>query len=119
MAQSLVIQASITNRTNSGFIGVKNLAVTTSGDLHDDIALSVTTSELTYTIPTSIGNAGYCALVNDDATNYVDVGFATTVYPLRLPPGGAMLLALTPAAASLFLKANTATCKVRIRTQEA
>ncbi|MDI1345274.1 MAG: hypothetical protein PSV22_14400 [Pseudolabrys sp.] len=119
MAQSLLIQASITNRTNGGFAGSKGVAVTTAGDLHDDIALNVTTSELTHSIPTSIGNAGYCVIVNDDATNYVDVGFATTVYPLRLPAGGAMVLALTPAAASLFLKANTAACKVRLRVQEA
>jgi hypothetical protein len=62
---------------------------------------------------------GLILVYNLDDTNFVEMGFATTVYPLRLPPRLATNSKAAPAAftrqsGSLFLKADTATCKVLV-----
>jgi hypothetical protein len=79
--------------------------------------LNVTTSEVTV----SFGSVtpGLVLLYNLDETNFVEVGFATGVYPLRLPPRLASNSKAAPAvftrqSGSLFLKADTATCKVLV-----
>lgn len=48
--------------------------------------MDVGTSEVTYTLPTSIGNAGCFVVKNLDTTNYMDIGFATTRKDIRVPP---------------------------------
>jgi len=97
----------------------KTLSVTTTGDALDYRRIDVTTGEVTHTIDTAIGNAGMCLIINLDSTNFVDVGFATTVYPIRLLAEQATLLPLTPATSALYLKADTATCEVDIYIREA
>jgi hypothetical protein len=96
----------------------KTLSITTAGDALDYRRIDATTSEVEHTLDTAIGNAGQAIIVNRDETNFVDVGFATAVYPLRLLAGQADKLSLTPATASLFLKADTATCEVDIYIRE-
>ena len=68
---------------------------------------SVTYAELTA--------PGICYLKNLDATNYVQWGVATTVYTGRLKASDApAMFRLDPGATTLYLKANTAACKVLI-----
>ena len=60
---------------------------------------------------------GYCVIKNLDGTNFVEWGFSTTVY------GGKLLAGETAGpfrlnGLSLFLKADTAACKVLIKAYE-
>jgi len=121
MAQTLTVQASIreSTTTGGGFAGTAGLTVTTTGNSQWSQRGSVATTEEEWTISTEIVDAGQCVITNFDATNYVDVGFATGVYPLRIKAGGTDKLSLTPATASLFLKANTAACVVQVKVYEA
>ena len=48
---------------------------------------------------------------NLDATNYIEIGFSTTVYGLRLEAGEAIAFRLNPGA-TIYAKANTAACKL-------
>ena len=97
--------------------GLRRIAVTQTATGQDDRKHTIGTSEESITF-TDIATNGWCVMVNDDATNYVQWGFATGVYggrmravetagPFRLEPG-----------ATLYLKANTANCKVRIAHYE-
>jgi hypothetical protein len=79
--------------------------------------IDVTTSEVTV----SFGSVtpGLILVYNLDDTNFVEMGFATGVYPLQLPPRLAAASKAAPAvftrqSGSLFLKADTATCKVLV-----
>jgi hypothetical protein len=79
--------------------------------------IDVTTSEVTV----SFGSVtpGLILVYNLDDTNFVEMGFATGVYPLQLPPRLASNSKAAPAvftrqSGSLFLKADTATCKVLV-----
>ena len=60
-----------------------------------------------------VATEGRAIIHNLDATNFVQIGFATTVYGIRLPAGEWADFRLEPGA-SLFLKSNTAACNVRI-----
>jgi hypothetical protein len=79
--------------------------------------IDVTTSEVTV----SFGSVtpGLILVYNLDDTNFVEMGFATGVYPLRLPPRLATNSKAAPAvftrqSGTLYLKADTATCKVLV-----
>lgn len=56
---------------------------------------------------------GFVSLVNLDATNYVEVGFATGVYPIKLRAESGPLLVELNGSPTIYLKANTAACKVQ------
>lgn len=60
-----------------------------------------------------LGTLGWCLMENLDVTNYVEWGFATTVYGGRLGPGEFAFFRLNPAT-TMYLKANTAACKLVI-----
>jgi len=121
MPQTLTVQASIAENsaTGSGFAGSRSIAVTTTGNAQWAQRGSVATTEEEWTFSTEVGDAGYCVVTNFDATNYVQVGFATTVYSIRLKAGQSAVFPLEPAQASLFLKANTAACVVQVKVYEA
>jgi hypothetical protein len=79
--------------------------------------IDVTTSEVTV----SFGSVtpGLVLVYNLDDTNFVEMGFATGVYPLQLPPRLATNSKAAPAvftrqSGTLYLKADTATCKVLV-----
>lgn len=116
---SLVVTAKIRNSDTSEELAVNSLAVSTSGDAEDSGRISVGTSETTLTFKTDIGNAGYMLLINRDETNYVQVGFAATTYYLRLLAGQTALIPIEPALTDLYLKANSAACKVQYKLYEA
>ncbi len=63
-----------------------------------------------------LSTKGYCAMQNLSATNFVEWGFSTGVYGGRLKPGEVAILRLN--ATSLFLRANTAACKMVIKGYE-
>ncbi len=105
----------IINDTDLGLKrSVSNLSVTTTDDEFDYRLMNIGTSEETYTIPTDITAPGYLFIRNADATNYVQVGFATTVYHIRLKAGQVALLPVEPGETDIFLKANTAACDVEL-----
>lgn len=115
---TLNISASINDTTN-GVNQSANKTVTTTGEGIDQRVLSVGTTEEEVTIATGIGDCGYAMVKNLDATNFVEVGFATGVYPIKLLATQFALLPLAAATASLFLKADTAACNVLVYFHEA
>jgi hypothetical protein len=60
---------------------------------------------------------GWLYLRNLDDTNYVQVGFSTGVYGIRLEPGEPAVFRTEPTA-TVYLLANTAACNVQYRWLE-
>jgi hypothetical protein len=109
MAQTLKIQASISNETDGGFAGSRSFTVTTTGDGSWMKRASVShTAEEEWVIDAEIGDAGYCEIRNFDSTNYLRVGFATGDYKIRVKAGQCATIPLEPSVSSLFFIANTA-----------
>lgn len=71
---------------------------------------AVTTSEVTV----DMTGYGFVWIQNLDATNYVQVGYSTGVYGQRLRAGGPPAMLELDPGTTLYLKANTATCRVDI-----
>jgi hypothetical protein len=78
---------------------------------------NIGTSEESITSFGDVGTEGWCYMRNLDTTNYVQWGPATTVYVGRLEAGETAEFRMEPGA-SLFLKANTASCSVEIFVAE-
>lgn len=57
---------------------------------------------------------GRIVIENLDSTNFVKWGFATTVYKGKLNPGGAATTLYLMAGTTLYLRADTADCEIRI-----
>ena len=73
----------------------------------------ITTSEVTVTH--GVTNPRFCILYNHDATNYVEAGTTTTDFPFYLRPASiAKQFEIGPSKASIYLKANTASCYVDV-----
>lgn len=64
-----------------------------------------------------LSTVGWCLMENLDSTNFVEWGFSTAVYGGRLEPGEVALFRLNPST-TLYLKADTAACKVTIYALE-
>lgn len=77
-----------------------------------DIFLLIGTTEETVSF-VDVTNNGWVMLHNLDATNYVEIGFSTGVYGIRVKAGERSLFRLN-AAATLYAKANTAACRLRV-----
>ena len=91
------------------------LSLTQTGALVYDTVLSIGTSEETAgPVFGDIGTEGWVCIYNLDATNYVQVGFSRPVYGMRLYGGGAPADFFIEPGATLYLKANTAACNVRV-----
>ena len=56
---------------------------------------------------------GFVILKNLDDTNFVELGFSSGVYGIKLQPGSLALFELV-AGTSVFVKADTADCAVQI-----
>lgn len=96
------------------------LSLTQTGTLVYDNTLSIGTAEETAGPAFGdIGTEGLCIIYNLDTTNYVQVGFATTVYGMRLRGASSPAMFFLEPNATLYLKANTAACNVRIIVYEA
>lgn len=86
---------------------------------YDSVASIGTTEETQGPNFGDVGTERLCVLYNFDATNYVQVGFATGVYGLRLRPNSHPTVIELEPGATLYLKSNTAACKVRVIVYEA
>ncbi len=71
----------------------------------------VGTTEETLTT-TEISTLGWAFFKNLDETNYVEVGFSTGVYGIRLEAGEIATFRVNPGS-TIYMKANTASCKVQ------
>lgn len=89
-----------------------------SGVGTDDRKHTIGTTEESITF-TDIASNGMCLLHNLDTTNYVEVGFSTGVYGMRLLAKDTAGPFRLNSGATLFLRANTAACRVRIVHYEA
>ena len=123
---ALTITAAITDSTIDLTRRADNIAVTTAAGNVDARIVSIGTSEEEHVFSTDIGNAGQMYMRNLDLTNYVEWGPTTGAYPFKLNPGATgskggppTLLQLAPGATSIFLRANTAACRVEIYVHEA
>lgn len=76
--------------------------------------LLITTTEVTVTH--GVANPRFCVLYNHDPTNYVEAGVTTGVYDTAYlrPASIASQFEIGPSKASIFLKANTASCYVEV-----
>lgn len=90
-----------------------------SGEGQYDVIHEITTSEVSITSFGGIAGAdqGVCIIQNTDDTNYVEVGFATTDYPIRLNAKEFHRFRLN-GDKDLYLKANTASVNVRVIVYE-
>jgi hypothetical protein len=77
--------------------------------------VTIGTSEETVTFG-ELGTKGYCVVQNLSTTNFIEWGFSTGVYGGKLLAGEVALFRLN--STSLFLKADTAACKVLIKGYE-
>ena len=90
------------------------LQVNQTTQLLFDSTQSIATTETTIAL-TGLTTPHIIILHNLDGTNYVEAGFVTTVYGLRLRPASIpSCFQINTGITSLFLKANTAACRVRI-----
>jgi hypothetical protein len=118
MAGEIQLQVSILRRppttpNKERRFGPYVLTTDQTGNGVDDRTYSVGTSEETITF-TDFTNSGLVGIANEDSTNYVELGFATTVYPIRLLKNEAYVFRLNPSTTTLYVKANTAACEVRV-----
>jgi len=118
MSATLNIMATV-NDTTGGVSISANKTIATDGTALDLRILEIGTSEEEVTISAEIGDCGLCVIQNLDATNFVEVGFATGVYPIKIPAGQFALIPLAAATASLFLMADTDACDVKFYVHEA
>lgn len=79
-----------------------------------DAVHAIGTSEESIGTFGDVSSEGLCFLYNLDDTNYVQWGFATTVYGGRLKPAHAPAQFNCESGLTLYLKADTAACNVRV-----
>lgn len=66
----------------------------------------------------ALDSSGQIVIKNNDSTNFLEVGFATGVYPIRILKTGAAFIPLNPATETIYLKADTAPAMVTVYAQE-
>lgn len=120
MAKTLKISCIIVDETRGNTpAGKRDISHTTTGNGIWSREKSLGTTEEEWTIDTAIANVGQCIIQNLGTANYIEVGFSTGVYVLKIPFGVTDKISLAPSTASLFLKANTAACDVFVKAFEA
>ncbi|MDA1232962.1 MAG: hypothetical protein O2856_19520 [Planctomycetota bacterium] len=83
-----------------------------------DIIVSIGTAEETLVF-TDITTLGIAVFYNLDTTNYVQWGGSTGVYVGRLKPSDTPHVFRLEPGATIYMKADTAACKVRVICYEA
>jgi hypothetical protein len=78
-----------------------------------DVKPSIGTSEESITF-TDIATNGWAMFTNMDTTNYVEWGFSTGVYGGKMKAQESAGPFRVNAGATIYLKANSAACRVRI-----
>lgn len=102
-----------TNTRDTHDVGQLRKTYTQTGVGQYDVKPSIGTSEETITF-TDIATNGWAFLQNQDTTNYVEWGFSTGVYGGRMRAQESAGPFRVNAGATLYLKANTAACRVRV-----
>lgn len=100
------------SNTNPTAIGVVEKYINQTGVDHQAGTQSIGTTEESVSWSSDIGDEGYLFIRNLDTTNYVQLGFSTGVYGIRLKAGEFALIRLEPGA-TLYAKANTATVNIQ------
>lgn len=57
---------------------------------------------------------GFVRLTNLDATNFVEVGFSTGVYGMRLSANNGVAMFERKSGATVYVKSDTAACKIQV-----
>lgn len=89
------------------------------GANHVQQRLALSTSETTFAIPSSIGDADTVVIENLDATNTIEIGTATTVRPFRVKPLRRRVIDIPAGTANLYLAAVAGTPLIEITVIEA
>lgn len=115
MANEITIKAGIA--LSNGLLIVKDTSTTkrftqTTARGGNPGVVDVGTSEETISFGDCV--PGWTEFENLDTTNYVQVGFSTTVYGFRLLANGGKAIVYLESGATVYVKANTAACKVKI-----
>ena len=114
---SLTMRMSVTNGNyNPGIVSVNNVQVDQAAQGAAAGVQAIGTSEESLSTG-DLSTYGWLFLRNLDTTNYVQVGFSTGVYGIRLEAGEPALFRTEPAA-TVYLKANTAACNVQYQWLE-
>lgn len=115
MADEITIQTGV--KLNNGELIVNNTGKSRKFDQATQRGgnpgvVDVTTSESTIDFGDCV--PGFVEMVNLDTTNFVQVGFSTGVYGFRLLADGGPALFYLETGATVYVLADTATCKVRV-----
>ena len=113
MANEITVTGSIrcVNGNQSFLFAPPNLAITQSAIGGPTPGYWVVGTSEESNAFTELTTEGWLMMQNMDATNYVEWGFSTGVYGGRLKAGEFALFRCNPAL-TLYMKANTAACKV-------
>lgn len=84
-----------------------------TGNGVDDRTHTIGTTEETITF-TDFTASGLVGFANEDSSNYIEWGTSTGVYPFRFSPNEAYAIRLAPTTATLYMRANTAACELRV-----
>lgn len=121
MANEITVQASLRVANGNlnfkfepGTISVDQAAV--GGPTPGYVTIGTTEEEVALG---ELSSKGWVIMQNMDATNYVQWGFSTGVYGGRMQAGKTAGPFCLDGSTSLFLRANTAACKVVIYALEA
>ena len=117
---ALLVTAQLTNNTvtPNETIGVSSLSVTPAGTHEQSGRVTIGTTEESIAVHADIGTTGFLMVINRDPTNFVQIGYATTVYFAKLLAGYPMLLPLDNSVSTIYLKADTANCQVEYKLFE-
>ena len=63
-------------------------------------------------------NEGWAIITNDDATNFVDIGFSTGVYGIRILAGEFAMMRMKPGSV-FYCLADTASCQLTFNVLDA
>ena len=95
--------------------GTISITQTGNGFYHN--VSSIGTSEESIATFGDVASEGIVYIRNLDATNYVQIGFATGVYGMRLAAGHIAQFTAEPGL-TVYFKANTAACNVEVFVAE-
>ena len=118
MAQTITIATNLANAT-SGARFSAGVSRITAGDGVDHRFMTIGTDEEEVEISADVANKGWCWIKNCAAANYLQIGFATGDYKIRIPGGCSMLVCLEPGVSSLFMKSYDTTTDISFVVLEA
>lgn len=120
MANEIRVTTEMNVRKNGFLInpGTRNKAITMAGDdgIQKTQLVGFAAAELV-DLGEITGAPEYIQLQNQDATNFVLVGFTNPPTEMKLKPGYTLLI--PPTTANIYVKADTAACRITVEAVEA